>query len=180
MIAGINQRRRGSLTMSDRLIVSFGYKKWIKIICYAITASWLGVGLYALFIEPDYPTFIDYWFWGVFGGLVMPVIVAFMINQLEIRVYEDRIEQRRFTVKTIYYPDVGRIHFSDWDPYRIRVFKKGAKTPGIAIHNNLAEWRQLGVALLDSVPDHVEFTGSDQLRKELTEPQVSPGGSAHH
>jgi len=162
--------------MPSRLIVSFGYKKWIQIICYALSASWLGLGLYALLIEPNYPTFMD-WFWGVFGGLVMPVIGAFMICRLEIRVYGDRIEQRRFTVKTIYYPDVGRIHFSDWDPYRIRVFEKGAKTPGIAIHNSLAEWRQLGVALLDSVPDHVEFTGSEQLRKELTEPQMLPDES---
>jgi hypothetical protein len=97
-----------------------------------------------------------------------------MIYRLEIRVYEDRIEQRRFTVKTIYYSNVGRLHFSDWDPYRIRVFENGAKTPGIAIHNSLAEWRQLGVALLDSLPDDVEFSGSEQLRKELAEPQLSP------
>jgi hypothetical protein len=179
MIAGINQRQRGSLTMSDRLIVSFGYKKWIKILSYVFTIGWFFMGLYVLLGEQKYTSPIDV-FIDILSGVIAPVVLFCVMYRLKIRVYEDRIEQRRFSVKTIYYPDVGRIHFSDWDPYRIRVFKKGAKTPGIAIHNNLAEWRQLGVALLDSVPDHVEFTGSDQLRKELTEPQVSPGESAHH
>lgn len=157
--------------MSDLVIVS-EYKLWGRVFVYIICATWLSACLYSFMFEN--------YFLGLHGVIKLilissiPLVAAYMVHKFELRVYEDRITQRRLTLKTIYYRDIGEVHLSaTWDPYRIRVYERGSSMPGVAIPRGVANWQHLGAALLSRLPEGVRLTGSEKLRADLEDRHVA-------
>jgi len=144
-----------------------GYHLWWKILSMVICVFALSVSVYGLFISSGGYTALGY-----SSFLVIPIIfpsAAYAVLALEVRVYSDRVERRRFRTTVVFYDDIERIHLTDLAPERISVYEEGMSYyPAISIHNGLADWRALGEALMAEIPDTVEITGSEELRAELT------------
>lgn len=162
MVAELHSRSQANL------IAVQGYSRWWKVASVLICSFTLAIAVYGLFISSS-----EYSTLGYLSFFAIPIIfpsVTYGIFALEVRVYSNRIERRRFRTKVVLYEDIERIHLTDSAPERISVYEEGMSYyPAISIHNSLADWRVLGEALMAEIPDTVEITGSEELKAELTE-----------
>ena len=157
--------KQGSESLTEPIAVQ-GYHLWWKIVSMVICVFALSVSAYGLLISSGGYTALGY-----LSFLAIPIIfpsAAYAVLALEVRVYSDRIERRRFRTKVVLYEEVERIHLSDSAPERVSVYEEGMSYyPAISIHNGLADWRSLAEALIAEIPDTVEITGSEELKSEL-------------
>lgn len=153
-------------THSDRSspIIARGRKRWIVTVLGGGLLLMAMVSLSTLFFV--FKTLDEYLL--SILGFVVSLSLYYVIYNLEIRIYPDRIERERFRTKTIRYSEIDHVHIPEFLWSRIIVWEKGGNVESaIGIYGELKDWRKVGAALLAALPETVEVTGDEALKNEL-------------
>lgn len=101
----------------------------------------------------------------------------YMTHTYQVRVYPDRIEQRSYLWPgienpipswegfcTLYYKDLGRVHIGLFTNF----YRVGTTNAALSIPNGASKRTGLVGTLMETLPDHVEITGDDEIIDKVT------------